>query len=441
MAGVTLKPNLPAESREVDVDKYKQKYQTFNDNWLNEQHFKIDWIIKERNKHWHDTYFTKRAAKAHQAKGNCRFVMNCIEELEESGWINPGDLLFDPMCGIASFLIVGALKGYNGVGIELEKKFYDLMVGFEEHIDIDNDGDLFASFVNKQHVEGNVQKFHRLTAAVPSVGRIGIINGDAREADTLLPINNIRLNSRGKVYALCSPPYGNRLSDVTQAAGAADGRTWEELEEESDGRRQYSNDKANIGTHRIITISSPPYSGSTESDASRSDVLNKRSDRRPSKNQYYSVNNIARSRLAIVSSPPYSRSTEHDAKQIDALPEEKVGGHKGFQYANRSNIALLKIGPYDTEMLKVYKALYRTVGIGSPVVLLTRNFIQEGKMVLLDELTMILMQEAGFTYKFTKRAELPEISMFKYMNWNNHHREKGLPLITWEEATFYLKEG
>lgn len=381
-------------SKDVDIGKYKQKYQTFNENWLNEQHIKIDWIIKERNKHWHDTYFTKRAARAHQAKGNCRFVMNCIEELERQGWINPGDLLLDPMCGIASFLIVGALKGYNGVGIELEKKFYDLMVGFEEHIDIDNDNDLFSSYINKQHVEGNVQKFLRLTADVPSVGEIRIINGDARDAEILVLPNNIRLNTRGKIYTISSPPYGNRLSDVTQAAAANDGRTWEELEEESDGRRQYSNDPANIGTHRI----------------------------------------------AIILSPPYSRSTEHDAKQIEALPAEKVGGHKGFQYQNRKNIALLKIGPYDTEMLKVYKALYRTVGIGSPVVLLTRNFIQEGKMVLLDVLTEMLMMEAGFTYKFTKRAELPEISMFKYMNWNKCHRDKELPLVTWEEATFYLKE-
>lgn len=392
----TVDSSLAKEStsnKDVDIGKYKQKYQTFNENWLNEQNIKIDWIIKERNKYWHDTYFTKRAARAHQAKGNCRFVMNCVEELERQGWINPGDLLLDPMCGIASFLIVGALKGYNGVGIELEEKFYDLMVGFEEHIDIDNDNDLFSSYINKQHIEGNVEKFHRLTNTVPSVGDILILNGDARY-DTDKAIEALALDGKNKIYAVSSPPYGNRLSDVTQAAAANDGRTWEELEEESDGRRQYSNDPANIGTHRI----------------------------------------------AIISSPPYSRSTEHDAKQIEALPEEKVGGHKGFQYQNRKNIALLKIGPYEIEMLKVYKALYRTVGIGSPVVLLTRNFIQEGKMVLLDVLTEMLMMEAGFSYKFTKRAELPEISMFKYMNWNNHHREKKLPLVTWEEATFYLKE-
>ena len=442
MATVKAKtrPASSGTGGDVEVNKYKQNFENFNRNWMKEQGVWIDWEIKERNKYWHDTYFTKRSVKDHQAKGNCRFVTNCLEELERLDWIKPGDLVFDPMCGIGSFLVVAALKGYNGVGIELEKRFCRDMLGYDEHIEIDASDDMFASFVNRQHVEGNIERFHKLTAAVPSVGRIAIINGDARNAHELLPSSNLRLNSKGKVYALCSPPYGNRLSDVTQTAGADDGRDWPELEEESDGRRQYSNDSDNIGTNRIITVSSPPYSGTTEFDASRSDVLGGRQDRRPVKNQHYSKDNIAKNRLAIVSSPPYSRTTEHDAKQIDNLQKGKVGGHRGFVYSNRENIALLKIGPYDTEMLKVYQSLYKTIGIGSPVVLLTRNFIQKGKVVLLDELTIKLMEEAGFTYKFTKRAELPDISMFKYMNWNKIHREKELPLITWEEATFYLKE-
>lgn len=423
---------------EVDVHKYKQSYESFNDNWMKEQGIYIDWEIKERNKYWHDTYFTKRSVKDHQAKGNCRFVYLCIEELERLGWINPGDLVFDPMCGIGSFLVVAALKGYPGVGIELEERFCRDMLGYDEHIDIDASDDLFAGFVNKQHVEGNIEKFHRLTSVVPSVGRIAIINGDARSAHELLPVNNLRLNSRGKVWVVNSPPYGNRLSDVTQTAGSHDGRDWAELEEESNGRRQYSNDSDNIGTNRIVTISSPPYSGTTEiggraKNGRLAEVSLEKQDR-------YHNDNIARNRLAIVSSPPYSRTTEHDGKQIDHLPEGKVGGHRGFVYSNRENIALLKIGPYDTEMLKVYKSLYKTLGVGSPVVLLTRNFIQKGKIVLLDELTIKLMEQAGFTHMFTKRAELPDISMFKYMNWNKMHREKELPLITWEEATFYLKK-
>lgn len=424
---------------DVAIEKYQQTYEEFNKHWMKEQGIWIDWKIEERNKFWHDTYFTKRSVKDHQAKGNCRFVTHCLEELERLSWINKGDLVFDPMCGIGSFLVVAALKGYNGVGIELEVRFCKDMVGYDEHIEIDAADDLFANFMNKQHVEGNIEKFHKITADIPSVGRIAIINGDARESHVLLPRNNLRLNSKGKVYAVCSPPYGNRLSDVTQTAGAHDGRDWEELEEESDGRRQYSNDSDNIGTNRVVTISSPPYSGTTEIGGKpKTDDPNDFFNR--NKATHYSEDNIARNRLAIVSSPPYSRITEHDAKQIDNLPDGKVGGHRGFVYSNRKNIALLKIGPYDTEMFKVYQSLYKTVGVGSPVVLLTRNFIQKGKVVLLDELTISLMERAGFTYMFTRRAELPDISMFKYMNWNNIHRDKGLPLITWEEATFYLKE-
>lgn len=426
-----------ARSKEVDIHTYEGSYEAFNANWMNEQNIQIDWHITERNKHWHDTYFTRRSVKDHQAKGNCRFVYCCIEELEHQEWIDPGDLVFDPMCGIGSFLVVAALKGYNGVGIELEERFCKDMLGWDDNVTVDDELDFFVGISTVQHTEGNIEKFHKLTAEIPSVGRIAIINGDARRAHELLPSNNLRLDSKGKVYVLCSPPYGNRLRDVMQEASADDKLDWSKIDTDHD--RQYSNNNDNIGTHKIVTISSPPYSSSTEiggqhKDTDPNSFLNRR------KSVHYSEDNIARNRLAIVSSPPYSRSTEHNASQIDALPDEKVGGHKGFCYTNRKNIALLKIGQYDIAMLNVYKSLYKAVGIGSPVVLLTRNFIQEGKIVLLDELTIGLMEKAGFTYKFTKRAELPEISMFKYMNWNNCHREKELPLITWEEATFYLKE-
>ena len=185
-------------------------------------------------------------------------------------------------------------------------------------------------------------------------------------------------------------------------------------------------------------MSSPPYSGSTEIGGKAKNGNLARATN--AKHDVYDEDNIARRKLVIVSSPPYSRSTEHSGDQIDALPDGKVGGHKGFAYGDRENIALLGIGPYDIEMLKVYQSLHKALGARSSVVLLTRNFIQKGKIVLLDELTVKLMEQAGFKYHFTRRAELPEISMFKYMNWNNTHREKGLPLITWEEATFYTKE-
>ena len=373
-------------------------FETVNAVWLEKNGVKVDWAVKETNNHWHNTYFTPRATHDHQAKGSCRLAWMVLDEMEERGWINPDSTtILDNMCGIGSFLIVAALKGYNTIGIELEKRFYEDMIGAEGFIDIDDDEDLFNG-VNRGKQPGTISNFHSLTANVPSVGKIQVINGDARFADEIMYRVGEKFNDywEGGLGVVCSPPYGNRLWDAGQSFGSKSDMTLAELSrlENETGRAQYSNDKDNIGTCRI----------------------------------------------AVINSPPYSRSTEHSDDQMDGFKDTPVTGHRGWLYSDRGNIAVLKLGDYDKEMLKVYCALYRTLSVGSPVALITRNFIQQGKVVTLDELTVKLMEEAGFTYQFTRRANLPDISFFKRINWEKMHRPKGLPLITWEEITFYRKE-
>lgn len=411
----------------VDIHQHKQTYQSFNEDWLNSNDITIDWKIEERNKQWHDTYFTRRACKDHQAKGNCRFAFKIIEHMEFMNWISKGDVILDPMCGIGSFLIIAALKGYDAIGIELERRFYEDMIGVREAVSVDDRDDLFSGYEGEQYVPGNIESFLK---SMTNVGKIQVINGDARETHGIISImiGKGMLDWKSGLGIVCSPPYGNRLSDEKQQVGSKDSLKYSELD---DPERQYSNDSNNIGTKRLAVLTSPPYSATTEVGGGIA----------KSRTQHYSNDNVAKSRLAILCSPPYSRSTEHSNDQIDAMPEEKKSGHKGFLYSDRRNIAVLKLGPYQEEMLKVYQAMYRTLQHGSPVALITRNFIQEGQIVALDELTIDLMEQAGFEYQFTRRAELPEISMFKYMNWEKCHKEKRLPLITWEEATFYLKRG
>jgi len=374
-------------------------YQTVNKAWLSKMGIKIDWIIEERNKQWHDAYFTTKAVHDHQAKGNCRLCWMVIEEMEERNWIEPKKtVILDPMCGIGSFLIVAALKGYNGVGIELEDTFYKDMVGEECFVDREKD-DLFAgSFMGT--TPGTIERFHRLTSNVRAAGRIQIIKGNARFTHDIMARTWEDVigwwTRSGALGVICSPPYGNRLWDDGQKFGSKDNMTLNELSamENETSRRQYSNASDNIGTCKV----------------------------------------------AVVNSPPYSRSTEHSDGQMDSFQDKPVTGHRGWSYSDRQNIAVLKDSEYTREMQKVYNSLYKTLPIGSPVALITRNFIQKGRVVLLDELTMKLMRRAGFAYQFTRRGELPDISFFKIMNWNKVHRHKGLPLITWEEVTFYRKE-
>lgn len=411
---------------EIELSKFSTEYGEINSKWLWENKLEIDWTIEERNKVWHDTYFTRQAVKDHQAKGNCRLAWLILCEMESCDLLYPGDIVVDHMCGIGSFLLVAALRGYNAFGVELEDVFYLDMVGYDSLHSVDENDDLFYGFSANQHVEGNIERFNKLLGNRKRIGSIRVVQGDARRIDEILQgeeflefvgssfggvgvinsppysrtteVGGGMAKSRTQHYSpniavVNSPPYGNRLRDEGQQFGAKDKRTWSELGDEIADNKQYSLNPDNIGNAKI----------------------------------------------AIVNSPPYSRSTEHDDAQIEAMPEQKKTGHQGFKYEGATNIALLDVDPYRHEMRKVYLALHRALPSESPVALITRNFVQEGQIVYLDKMTINMMKSAGFQYLFTKRAVLPEISFFKYINWQKMHKEKGLPLITWEEVTFYIK--
>jgi len=395
--------------------------------FINEWGVPIDWDIRQRNKEWHETFFTRKAVYDHQAKGNCTFALLIIKEMEKRGWINKGDIILDPMCGIGSFNIVSAFAGYRSIGVELEETFVKDMLGYDEYTEGDG---LFPFF--KAHVEGTIERFHRLTEDIPSVERITIIQGDARELpDVLAGYHDWEWDwGDGELTIVCSPPYGNRMRDEGQRFGSKDGKVWKDVCSLEEYEKQYSQDPKNVGTAKINIVSSPPYSATTEVGGG---IAKK-------KHINYHKGNLARNKLNVICSPPYGRTTEHDEEQIASMNKDGYNfhGHRPFKYG-KNNIAILKESPYTAEMLKVYKAMYEVLNEGSHVALITRNFIQEFKVVELDQLTIDLMMEAGFCYVMTMRARLPELSLFKNINWEKFHKAKGLPKIDWEEVTFFKK--
>lgn len=335
------------------------------DGWQTVDGF-YDWEVTERNSvTWHPTFFTEAEVKEHQAKGNMTACKLYIEYMEEQGWLKKGDIILDPMCGIASFLRVAALKGYACFGVELEGKFISLM----------RDG---------------LDKFRWLTNDVPGVGEIIIRQGDARELEHLdMPLLANAI--------IGSPPYGNRFTDVGQQMGSRSVSTWAEHDKQR-AESKYSQ-----------------YSESSK--------------------------NIGNSKIAIITSPPYSVG-EHSKKKIDSLPKNDgiaYTGMKPHTYLNPSNIAILKDNAYSREMLKVYQSMYKVLNEGSYVCLITKDFIQKKKVVELHAETIRLMEEAGFALLEHKRTRLPEVSFMVRMNWLKHFKKLGLPLIDWEDATFYIK--
>lgn len=116
---------------------------------------------------------------------------------------DPGDLVVDPMCGIATTLVEAAHLGRRAIGVEIEPRWAAL-------------------------ARGNVEHARRQGAR----GRSRVICGDARSLTAL----DRRL--RGRVdLLLSSPPYGNAiLGDPCAGRGAARARACE-------GRRLTARDR------------------------------------------------------------------------------------------------------------------------------------------------------------------------------------------------------
>jgi len=313
-------------------------------------------------------------------------MSKALDYMALRGWLEPDDIILDPMCGIGSFLIVAAMKGHNCIGVELEENFIDLMEGYDTVV---ND-DMIGKRVD--HVLGNLEKFRRVTKVLPHVGSIKVFQGDARKLHftdfTIFPPDAV----------ICSPPYGNRLRDAAAQFGSKDDITWSKMEAEVKGsyNKQYSLNPKNIGNAKIKVVCSPPY-----------------------------------------------HHGEHSEKKIASIKkhEEREQGHgmKAHSYVSESNIANIATdSKYSYEMLKVYKSLYQFLADGAVVALVTRNFIQKKKVVMLDKLTIRLMERAGFMYLETKRARNPEVSFFRQIN-HKTLKKYGLPLIDWEEITFYRR--
>ena len=65
-------------------------------------------------------------AYQHPAKMSPSLCFKIIEHLRELGLLQKGDVILDPMCGIGTTLLSGAIRGFKTVGIELEDKFLKL---------------------------------------------------------------------------------------------------------------------------------------------------------------------------------------------------------------------------------------------------------------------------------------------------------------------------
>lgn len=113
------------------------------------------------------------ASKAHPAKLNLNLLMWIINNHTKRG-----DLILDPMAGTGSTVILGSMVGRNGIAVEYEPRFCDM-------------------------INDSIARLRKQVTLTPK-GRVTCIHGDARKLREILTPDVI----------IFSPPYGNRLADA-----------------------------------------------------------------------------------------------------------------------------------------------------------------------------------------------------------------------------------
>lgn len=143
-------------------------------------------------------------------------------------------------------------------------------------------------------------------------------------------------------------------------------------------------------------------------------------------------------KLIVITSPPYNRTAEHDQGQIASLPEEKRHGHKPAGYENPKNIAMMKDKEYKTAMHKVWTNISKLDV--AYIITVTRDHIDKGVVYKLASITDWAVSVSGYEKIEHIQARIPYISLFKRMNYKNHHVAKGLPLIDYEDVQIFKQK-
>jgi hypothetical protein len=147
----------------------------------------------------------------------------------------------------------------------------------------------------------------------------------------------------------------------------------------------------------------------------------------------------------VVTSPPYMRTSEHNEQQVASMtkslannPNPKNHGIRAMTYQNKSNIAFLEDTYTYQQCLK--KLYGNCIKLGTELfVIVTRDFITDGHVVMLWKFNQNAMELNGFELVDHIQAKLPFKSLFRIIQQKRHDK-KGLPDIDYEDVCVYRKK-
>jgi len=304
-------------------------------------------------------------------------------------YTKPGETILDPMAGSGTIL-VACSAGRNVIAVELEQKFVDMM-------------------------KGNWEKVRQRGVQLGSeMGECQIIQGDARQLEGLL-VDKI----------VTSPPYTNRMDGGMRGSQAGMVPYTDETPDSWFTQRDQKN-IGNLPYGQIDSIvASPPYEQSL-TDGHKG----KRTD--GSTMGYTEVD-------SIVTSPPYEQTIGKQGGQTREDSKGFIGKScaEARQYAhNDNNIGNLKGTSYLEAMLQVYRSCFAVLKPNGLMILVTKNFIRNKQEVRLDEDTIKLCEQAGFTFVERHYRKLTSQSFWRVIY---HQRYPDAPEINREDILVLRK--
>jgi DNA modification methylase len=322
-------------------------------------------------------------ALAHPAKANTKLLEFLI-----LNFTNEGDIVLDPMAGSGSTGVVAALHGRNAIQVDIEPRFYEWM-------------------------EVAREKVERTITLAPK-GWIKNILGDARRLSELLDQADV---------IITSPPYADakrggeadveamveRWDKTFREAGEkwnSWGRTWA-----TPGRARslqalgsgYSNSPDNIGNLPFgnvdIIITSPPFGDCQHDYKHGLKVLGPN----------FKGRKALENRLKIEVSPDNIGSLPFGEVLDDGRVEELVS-------------KLMRGGKptYLSEMLKVYREMWRVLKPGGRAIIIIKPFIRNKRVIDLPYYTYLLMRLCGFELEKLYKLRLGRQSFWRVLFYRKH---------------------
>ncbi len=312
---------------------------------------------------------------SHPAKMHLSLQLYLIDR-----YTKPGETILDPMAGSGTILVACSL-GRNVICVELEQKFVDMQ-------------------------KGNWAKIRERGPQMGcTMGNALILQGDARNLGNVLAD-----------VIVTSPPYagGGHHADQTGAWGG-------QAQSLTKDQANYGKSRGQIGNLPYgqidAVITSPPYEGSVNVPDSKPEDRAKRLKNAgydPKDYQGGTGRNLQQDWSyhpvdAVITSPPYEGMMESGRHAGGIVKRENLredGGDMSlpvFYAESNTNIGNLKSASYLAAMLQIYENCFRILKPNGLMVLVLKNFIRDKKIVRLDEDTLKLCEQAGFS--FVERLE------------------------------------